>query len=86
VKIPIRLTRDQSRFPALPNSLGNCNGTIREPKRIPTYIAQADSESVQDAHPWLRLEQRLLRPKDGSGVRWAQLSSETVVEIAASKA
>jgi hypothetical protein len=44
-------------------------------KTNPTYIAQADSGSAQDAqaglrnaHPRLRLERRLLRSKDGNGL------------------
>jgi hypothetical protein len=58
------------------------------PKWIPTYNAQADSESAQDAqarlrnaHAWLRLEQRLLRSKDGNRLWWAHLSSEIITEV-----
>jgi hypothetical protein len=41
----------------------------------------ADSLACCGLRARLRLEQRLLRSKDGSGLWWARLSSETLEEV-----
>jgi hypothetical protein len=54
-----------------------------------SYFVEGDPPKHNPADSWacsglrtrLRLEQRLLRPKDGNGLWWSELSSEIIVEV-----
>jgi hypothetical protein len=56
-------------------------GQKRGPDKDPPEHDLADSSICSGLRTLLRLEQRLLRSKDGNGLWWAKLSSETTLEI-----
>jgi hypothetical protein len=88
------LIREPERIPCFAGFVRNSNRprelrqVTRVPKQTSTSSTPTNVRSAHDAlvglknaHPRLRLEQRLLRSKDGSGLWWAQLSSEIVVVV-----